>query len=99
MRTRLTALASGLKARLTLYRALIADARTPWLARALLGLAVAYALMPFDLIPDGLPLIGQLDDLVLVPLLIYLAFRLIPARIVAEHEAALRRDAGLRPGP
>lgn len=92
MRTRLTALASGLKARLTLYRAVIADPRTPRLARALLGLAVAYALMPFDLIPDWLPLIGQLDDLLLVPLLIYLALRLIPAHIVVEHEAALRPE-------
>lgn len=57
---------------------------TPLLAKILSGLVVAYAFSPIDLIPDFIPVIGYLDDLVLVPLGIYLALRLIPERVLAE---------------
>lgn len=67
------------------------DARTPWLAR-LVALAVAsYALSPIDLIPDMIPVLGLLDDLVLVPLGIALALRLVPPAVMAE--ARLRAEA------
>ena len=67
------------------------DARTPWLAR-LVALAVAsYALSPIDLIPDIIPVLGLLDDLVLVPLGITLALRLVPPAVMAE--ARLRAEA------
>ena len=67
------------------------DARTPWLAR-LVALAVAsYALSPIDLIPDIIPVLGLLDDLVLVPLGIALALRLVPPAVMAE--ARLRAEA------
>jgi carbonic anhydrase len=48
--------------------------------------------MPFDLVPDFVPVIGQLDDLVIIPLLVYLAMRRIPQDVVAEHRAAVASD-------
>jgi uncharacterized membrane protein YkvA (DUF1232 family) len=61
------------------------DPRVPWYAKAL-GLAVAaYALSPIDLIPDFIPVLGYLDDLILVPLGIALVLKLIPADVLAEH--------------
>lgn len=64
------------------------DPRVPWHARALGVCVVAYALSPIDLIPDFIPVIGYLDDLVLVPLGLLLMMRLIPAEVLAEHRAA-----------
>jgi len=60
------------------------DPRTPWYARLLVAAIVAYALSPIDLIPDFIPIIGYLDDLILVPLGIILAIRLIPDEVLAE---------------
>lgn len=57
---------------------------TPWTAKALGALVVAYALSPIDLIPDVIPVLGYLDDVVLLPLLIWLAVRLLPAGVLAE---------------
>ncbi len=69
------------------------DARVPWYAKALAGLVAAYALSPIDLIPDFIPVIGYLDDVILVPLGILLAARLIPEPLMREFRiAALRRE-------
>ena len=63
------------------------DPRTPWYARVLaLGLA-AYALSPIDLIPDFVPVLGYLDDAILLPLGILVAVRLVPPAVMAEHRA------------
>ncbi|MDI1264304.1 MAG: YkvA family protein [bacterium] len=63
------------------------DPRVPWYAKAL-GIAVAaYALSPIDLIPDFIPVLGYLDDLIIVPLGIALIVRLIPADVMTEHRA------------
>jgi uncharacterized membrane protein YkvA (DUF1232 family) len=64
------------------------DPRVPWYAKAMGAFIVAYALSPIDLIPDFIPVIGYLDDLVLVPLGLLLMLRLIPAEVLAEHRAA-----------
>jgi uncharacterized membrane protein YkvA (DUF1232 family) len=64
------------------------DPRVPWYAKALAGAVAAYALSPIDLIPDFIPVLGYLDDLILVPLGILLVVALIPPGIMAEHRAA-----------
>jgi uncharacterized membrane protein YkvA (DUF1232 family) len=63
------------------------DPRVPWYAKAVALAVAAYALSPIDLIPDFVPVLGFLDDLVIVPLGIMLALRLIPPAIMAEHRA------------
>ena len=60
---------------------------TPWAVRLLALAVAAYALSPIDLIPDFIPVLGYLDDLVLVPLGILLAVRLIPPKVMREHRA------------
>jgi hypothetical protein len=60
----------------------------PWYAKAIGVCVVAYALSPIDLIPDFIPVLGLLDDLVLVPLGLLLMVKLIPADILAEHRRA-----------
>ena len=69
------------------------DARTPWYAKLLAGMVVAYALSPIDLIPDFIPVLGYLDDLILVPAGIALTLRLVPAEVLAE--ARLRAEKTL----
>ncbi|OQA21124.1 MAG: hypothetical protein BWY63_01367 [Chloroflexi bacterium ADurb.Bin360] len=66
------------------------DPRTPWGARIVAALVVGYALSPIDLIPDFIPVLGYLDDLVLVPLGIWLALRLIPAQVMADCRVRAR---------
>ena len=63
------------------------DPRVPWYAKALAIAIAGYALSPIDLIPDFIPIIGYLDDLIVVPLGIALVVRLIPPNIMAEHRA------------
>lgn len=58
--------------------------RTPWYAKAVAIMAVGYALSPIDLIPDFIPVLGYLDDMLLLPLFITLAIKLIPADVMAE---------------
>ncbi len=70
------------------------DPRTPWHARALALAVAAYALSPIDLIPDFVPVLGYLDDLVIVPLGILLVARLVPPEVLAECRAAA--DAAAR---
>lgn len=74
------------------------DPAVPWLAKALALAALAYALSPIDLIPDVIPVLGQVDDLILVPVLIWAALRLIPVDLrVALRERALREGLGRLP--
>lgn len=63
------------------------DRRVPWYAKLAAGCVAAYALSPIDLIPDFIPVLGYLDDIVLVPLGIMLAVWLIPAPLMAEFRA------------
>ena len=69
---------------LAVWRAVAVHPRTPRAARWLLGAALAYLVSPIDLIPDAIPVLGQLDDLVIVPGLVALAVRLVPQDVVAE---------------
>lgn len=60
------------------------DPRVPWYARVFAGFVVAYALSPIDLIPDVIPILGYVDDLVLVPLGIILVIKMIPPTVLTE---------------
>ena len=60
------------------------DPRTPWYAKLLAALVVGYAFSPIDLIPDPIPVLGYLDDLILVPLGIALALKMIPEPVLSE---------------
>lgn len=60
------------------------DPRVPWYARVFAGFVVAYAFSPIDLIPDVIPILGYLDDLILVPLGIILVIKMIPPDVLAE---------------
>jgi uncharacterized membrane protein YkvA (DUF1232 family) len=72
------------------------DPRVPWYVKALAIAVAAYALSPIDLIPDFIPIVGYLDDLVIVPFGVWLVVSLIPAEIMAECRA--KADAARR-GP
>ncbi len=69
------------------------DPRTPWYARAFALAIAAYALSPIDLIPDFVPVLGYLDEVILLPPAILLAVRLVPPELMAEHRAAAARAA------
>ncbi|HWS81499.1 MAG TPA: DUF1232 domain-containing protein [Rubrobacter sp.] len=60
------------------------DPRVPWYARAFAAVVVAYAFSPIDLIPDPIPVLGYLDDLVIIPLGVALAIKMVPPRVLAE---------------
>jgi len=73
--------------------------RTPWYAKALGLFVVAYALSPIDLIPDFIPILGYLDDVILLPVLIWLTIKLLPPDVLAECRAQAEewmRSAGAK---
>jgi uncharacterized membrane protein YkvA (DUF1232 family) len=80
------------------------DPRVPWYAKAFVALVVAYALSPIDLIPDFVPVLGYLDDLIIIPLGIYLALKIIPGEVmqqarqqanIAENEGRIQSRSGV----
>lgn len=80
-----------LKNHLTILYFASKDKNTHWYSKALIGVALAYALSPIDLIPDFIPILGLLDDLILLPLLISLAYKTIPSPIIenAKEKASI----------
>lgn len=85
MLKKLIAKGKQLKSAVNIYKLVIKDKRTPMPAKILLGIAVGYILMPFDLIPDFIPVIGHIDDAVIVPLLVFIAFKMIPKEVIEEY--------------
>ena len=69
------------------------DPRVPWYARVWIAIVVAYAFSPIDLIPDFIPVLGYLDDFVLIPLGVWLALKMIPAQVMEESRAKAREAA------
>lgn len=72
------------------------DPRTPWYGKVFAALVVAYAFSPIDLIPDPIPILGYLDDLVLVPLGAAIALRMIPSEVMSDSRA--KAEGKLRAG-
>ncbi len=80
----LTIFAHSFRVHMRTYQALLEHPQTPWISRILLGIAIAYALSPIDLIPDFLPIVGHLDDVLIIPLLLGLAIVFVPAEVNKE---------------
>lgn len=90
----LSARAQALKIEIQTLALAARDPRTPWYARACVLLVAAYALSPLDIIPDFIPLLGHLDDLLIVPAGLMLAARLIPSEVMDEARRRARQAAG-----
>jgi uncharacterized membrane protein YkvA (DUF1232 family) len=84
---RLKQAADRLKTEIAVLAIVYRDPRTPWYARAVIFFVIAHTLSPIDLIPDFIPVLGYLDDLVIVPLGIALAIRLVPKEVFVEARA------------
>jgi uncharacterized membrane protein YkvA (DUF1232 family) len=82
----LKSLASHLKAEIRFYKHVLQDPRTPRMAKLLLGMAIAYALMPLDFIPDFIPVLGCLDDVIIVGVLVILAMKMVPREVWEDSE-------------
>lgn len=83
--------AKQFKTEIKVYRLVLKDKRTPLLGKLLLGFAIGYLFLPFDIIPDFIPVIGQLDDLIIVPLLVIIALKLIPQNLIEEHRKTVKQ--------
>lgn len=84
MREKLAEARRSLKREFDFYKSVSKHPDTPRNAKFLLGLAIGYALLPFDLIPDFIPLIGHLDDAIIVPGLVILALKSVPEHVKTE---------------
>ncbi len=91
---KLKAKASELKRQIRISRLLLSDKRTPIKAKIFIYSAIFYLLLPIDIIPDFIPVIGQLDDLLIVPFLLGLAYKSIPKNLIKEYEAKSSARAG-----
>lgn len=87
---KLKALSKHLKQEFSVYRLVLKHPQTPWIAKIFLGLAVGYLLLPFDLIPDFIPVLGQLDEVVIIPILVYIALLFIPKKVIESCRAQVQ---------
>jgi uncharacterized membrane protein YkvA (DUF1232 family) len=78
----------AIKGELDVYRRVLKDKRTPRIAKILLGLAIGYLLLPVDIIPDFIPVIGHLDDLIIVSSLVIIALKMIPKEVIGDSRKA-----------
>ncbi|MGE7943781.1 YkvA family protein [Lysinibacillus xylanilyticus] len=88
---KLKAFAKKLKQNLFVLYLSYKDPRTPWYAKLVAMFVVAYAFSPIDLIPDFIPVLGYLDDLIIVPFGIILALKLIPPHVIEDNKEAAER--------
>ena len=84
--------AKTIKDQVGYYRALASDPRTPTISKWLIGIAIGYLLSPIDIIPDFIPVLGYLDDLIIVPGLIWIAILLIPDDVKLDAKIPVVSD-------
>ena len=84
MIVKLRALPGWISHEFRVYKLVMRDSRTPRLSKVLLMVAFCYAITPVDLIPNFIPVIGYVDDLIIIPTLVFLAVRQVPKEVVAE---------------
>jgi uncharacterized membrane protein YkvA (DUF1232 family) len=84
--------ARSFKRELIVYERVVRDERTRLSAKLFLALAIGYFCIPFDLIPDFIPVVGHVDDAIVIPALVLAAIRLMPHEIVLEHRERLVRE-------
>lgn len=92
MKQSLKKIQSRLKSDINVYRQAMSHPRTPRLARWLLWAALGYLALPFDLIPDFIPLLGMLDDAIIIPGLVYLAVKQIPEEVLIECRKKVKHE-------
>ena len=90
--TNLKQRAQQLKSEAQVLMTAYTDERTPLTAKILIGITVGYLLSPVDLIPDFIPVLGLLDDLIIVPLLISVSIKIIPPLILAEARQKVKNN-------
>ncbi len=90
LKNQLNTIGRNIKNEIRIYQAVIKDKRTPLLGKIFLGMAVGYFFLPFDLIPDFIPIVGHLDDIVIIPALVIIALKIIPKEIVGEYRDKLK---------
>lgn len=84
--------AKALNAELTAVYLSMMDKRTPWFGKIMIIITISYALSPIDLIPDFIPVLGYLDDLIIIPLLLTASIKLIPKDVLAENRIKAREN-------
>lgn len=89
LKNQLKTIGRNIKNEIKVYQAVIKDKRTPLLGKIFLGMAVGYFFLPFDLIPDFIPIVGHLDDIIIIPTLVIIALKIIPKEIVEENRNKL----------
>ena len=90
MLTKLRLFAGTIKRELRVYQLLLKHERTLRAAKFLLRAAIGYLLVPFDIIPDFIPVLGQIDELIVISILVYTALKLIPKEVVREIRERVR---------
>ena len=87
---KLKQLSRQFKKQVKLYQLVLKDNRTPKLGKVFLGLAIGYLFLPFDLIPDFIPVLGHIDDIIIIPILIYIALHLIPDEVIMDNRNKIK---------
>ena len=87
--------AKKLKLEVSTLALALKDRRTPIVAKIMIALTISYALSPVDLIPDFIPVLGYIDDLIILPLMIFISLKLIPKSILDECREKVKNDSEL----
>jgi uncharacterized membrane protein YkvA (DUF1232 family) len=90
--TKIKEKAKNLKSDVFILYYLLKHKRTPLLAKILIFITIGYIASPVDLIPDFIPVLGYLDDLIIVPVLVFLSYKLIPKEIISEVRSFVKED-------